>query len=87
MYQEGYTPLISAVEYGQFPMVEYLLEKGADMEAKDDVSRTLYFCRMDHSHAAHPYIEQNMTARKDSISSCCISFELSDCRVSGGEGC
>ena len=30
-----------AAENGHFPMVEYLLEKGADMEAKNKVSDVL----------------------------------------------
>ena len=38
MYQDGYTPLIHAAEEGHLAVVEYLLEKGADMEAKDGVS-------------------------------------------------
>ena len=38
MYQIGYTPLMDATENGHFPMVEYLVEKGADMEAKNHVS-------------------------------------------------
>ena len=35
MYQFGKTPLMYAVESGRLPVVEYLLEKGADMEARD----------------------------------------------------
>ena len=35
MYQDGYTPLIYAAEGGHLPVVEYLVERGADMEAKD----------------------------------------------------
>ena len=38
MYQDGNTPLIWAAREGHLPVVEYLLEKGADMEAKDHVS-------------------------------------------------
>ena len=37
MYQYGRTPLIYAMN-GHLPMVECLVEKGADMEAKNDVS-------------------------------------------------
>ena len=36
MYQYAWTPLIRAVKNGQLPMIEYLVENGADMEAKDD---------------------------------------------------
>ena len=35
MHQYGKTPLILAAIRGHLPMVEYLLEKGADIEAKD----------------------------------------------------
>ena len=38
MYQLEYTPLMWAAREGRLPVIEYLLEKGADMEAKDDVS-------------------------------------------------
>ena len=38
MYQNGTTPLMHAAMEGRLPVVEYLVEKGADMEAKDDVS-------------------------------------------------
>ena len=38
MYQVGYFPLLHAAENGHLPMVEYLLERGADVEAKDNVS-------------------------------------------------
>ena len=38
MCQNGYTPLLLAAWYGHLAMVEYLLERGADIEAKDKVS-------------------------------------------------
>ena len=38
MYQAGRTPLIYAAERGRLPVVEYLVERGADMEAKAFVS-------------------------------------------------
>ena len=41
MYQDGYTSLIFAAMNGHLPMVEYLVEKGADMEAKGSVSDVL----------------------------------------------
>ena len=37
MYQDGWTPLIYAAESGHLPVVEYLLERGADMQAKEHV--------------------------------------------------
>ena len=38
MDQYGTTPLIYAAYNGHLPVVEYLVEKGADLEAKDKVS-------------------------------------------------
>ena len=38
MYQDGDTPLLLAAENGHLPLVEYLVEKGADIEAQDQVS-------------------------------------------------
>ena len=38
MDQDGYTPLMFAAMQDHLPVVEYLVERGADMEAKDNVS-------------------------------------------------
>ena len=38
MYQNGLTPLLWAALYGYLPMVECLVERGADTEATDSVS-------------------------------------------------
>ena len=38
MYQVGATPLMRAAMGGHLPAVEYLVEKGADIEAKNKVS-------------------------------------------------
>ena len=38
MYQFGKTPLMHAAKHGHLWAVEYLLERGADMEATDEVS-------------------------------------------------
>ena len=38
MYQGGNTPLIYAAMYGHLPVVEYLVERGADMEAMNNAS-------------------------------------------------
>ena len=38
MLQHGNTPLMYAAGNGHLPVVEYLVEKGADMEAKNIVS-------------------------------------------------
>ena len=35
MYQDGDTPLMDAATEGHLPVAEYLVEKGAEMEAKD----------------------------------------------------
>ena len=38
MDQNGWIPLMIAAMNGHFPMVRYLVENGADMEAKNSVS-------------------------------------------------
>ena len=38
MYQIGDTPWIYAAINGHLPVLDYLVERGADMEAKDEVS-------------------------------------------------
>ena len=38
MYQNGTTPLMFAAMYGYLPVVEYLVERGTDAQAKDNVS-------------------------------------------------
>ena len=38
MYQYGTTALLRAARNGHLPVVEYLVERGADMEAKDAVN-------------------------------------------------
>ena len=37
-FQFGFTPLILAAKNGHLPVVEYLVERGADIEAKNNVS-------------------------------------------------
>ena len=48
MYQGGSTPLILAAWYGQLPVVEYLLERRANMEAKNSVSGVIISCEITH---------------------------------------
>ena len=38
MYQIGYTPLMIAVRNGRLPMIEYLLERGADTNTQNNVN-------------------------------------------------
>ena len=51
IHQLGYTPLIYAAMFGHLPVVEYLLEKGADLEAKNNVSHVIISC--DSMHTSH----------------------------------
>ena len=55
MYQGGKTPLIIAAMYGYLPVVEYLLENGADMEAKDQVSDVISLM-WSHTYVTHEHM-------------------------------
>ena len=35
--QHGWTAVTAAAVYGHLPVVEYLVDRGADIDAKDDV--------------------------------------------------
>ena len=41
MYQYGSTPLMYAAANSHLPMVEYLVERGADIDAQDHVEEQL----------------------------------------------
>ena len=49
MYQLGTTPLMKAAMNGQLPVVEYLVERGADIEAKDNVSGVIISYETTHT--------------------------------------
>ena len=42
MDQHGSTPLISAAREGRLPVIEYLMERGADVNAKSEVSAVMF---------------------------------------------
>ena len=54
MYQIGWTPLIRAARNGRLSVVEYLVEKGADIEATDNVSDVISLMR-NHTYVMHEY--------------------------------
>ena len=57
MYQFGKTTLIHAVDEGHLALVEYLVEKGADLEARDTVSNVIsWICN--HKYVTHEYTPQ-----------------------------
>ena len=70
MYQHGFTPLIYAAVNGHLRVMEYLLEKGADMEAKDKVSDVISLTRS-HTYVTHDYMCVNVSEWMDSIDVCC----------------
>ena len=55
MYQNRTTPLIYAARNGHLPVVEYLVEKGADMEATDIVSDVISLM-WNHTSVTHEYM-------------------------------
>ena len=50
MYQLGFTPLIFAARHDRLAVVEYLVEQGADLEAKDNVSDVTIWCESNIRH-------------------------------------
>ena len=54
MYQYGRTPLMWAAMNGQLPAVEYLVERGGDIETKDDV-RDVISSMWSHTYVTHEY--------------------------------
>ena len=55
MYQDGSTPLLHAAQKGHLPVVEYLMEKGADMEAKDKYVSGVISLMWSHTYVTHEY--------------------------------
>ena len=49
IYQNGATPLLYAAKEGHLQVLEYLAEKGADIEAKDKVSDVINWCETTHT--------------------------------------
>ena len=70
MYQYGTTPLMSAAWNGYLPMVEYLVEKGADMEAKDNAGDLIdplfvtLVCSEDGVYCTWPALATSNTTRR-----------------------
>ena len=58
MYQRGTTPLIWATNNGHLPVVEYLMERGADIEASDAVSHVTMKPLTRHA-SPYPRMNQN----------------------------
>ena len=52
--QDGSTPLICAAMNGQLPVVEYLVERGADLEAKDNVNDVIIDMKIHTPHMGVP---------------------------------
>ena len=65
-YQVGCTPLIIATAHGRLPVVEYLMEKGADMEAKDGVSDVISLMWR-HIYVTYEYMYVNVSVWIHSI--------------------
>ena len=54
--QHGNTALLHAAYFGDLPMVEYLVEKGAFMEAKDNLVRNVISWIWSHAYVTHEYM-------------------------------
>ena len=84
IYQRGSTPLLYAAGYGHLPMVKYLMEKGANIEAKDEVSDVISMI-WNHTYVTHEYICVNVSGWKDSIDGCCNERSLTSGGMSARE--
>ena len=58
LYQFRFTPLTYAAWNGHLPMVEYLVERGADMEAKSEVSDGIVRCEGVHTSHVHKFVDR-----------------------------
>jgi ankyrin repeat protein len=73
--QDGRTPLIAASIFGHLEAVRALLAKGADVEARDDVSiAPVPSAHLAHSRTAHSRTRRMRTATFRGIYflSCCL---------------
>ena len=84
MYQDGYTPLIRAARNGRLPVVEYLVERGADMEAKDNVSDVISLM-WNHPYITNEHMSVYGSAWIHSIGICCNGRSFASGWISGGE--
>ena len=53
MYQWGHASLMWAALFGRLPVVEYLVEKGTDVDTKEHVSNTVISCDATHVTLEH----------------------------------
>ena len=86
LHQHKYTPLMYAAGNGYLPMVEYLVERGADMEAKNIVSDVISLM-WNHTHLtyAHECICVNVSEWKHSIDVGCMERSFTSGWIFGGE--
>ena len=86
MYQNGYTPLVWAAMNGYLPVVAYLVEKGADMEAKDVLVSDVISLMWNHtSVTCDIYVSVNVSEWVDSIAICCKGRSFTNGWISVGE--
>ena len=70
MYQNGTTPLKNAAASGHLSAIEYLVERGADIQAKDVVSDVISLM-WSHTYVTHEYMCVNVSEWIHSIDGCC----------------
>ena len=82
--QFGCTLLLLAAEKGHFPVIGYLLEKGAEMEAKDEVSDVIS-SMWSHTYVTHEYTYVNVSEWIHSIDARCKGRSFANGWIFAGE--
>ena len=64
-----------AAREGHLPVVEYLVERGADMEATDEV-KNCHVVDVNHPYVTHELMCVNASGWMDSIDICCKEWQF-----------
>ena len=83
-YQDWFTPLMYAADKGHLPVVEYLVERGADMEAKDNVSGEIVHS-MSYTYICYTFLNGIVSAWIHAVVACNKKCSSANDKLSGEE--